>query len=212
MAAAARRLSDAEWDAICDAVAKLLPDADARAEIEHCLFVEFPAFHYDAKRVAAAYQSGRRMLKHCKALADLFAQERAFADDIKHERDLFYIERLRRRAFALVVACQRIRRANSRRANVQHEWLITRLCSIYLDNFNAAHLTVSIPGRGGPPGGPLINFLAATMGLVLPKQRLLGPEGLRDAIRRERQGREHTRQLVLQLEQREHQGVLTREK
>jgi len=123
VAAAARRLSDAEWDAICDAVAKLLPDADARAEIEHCLFVEFPAFHYDAQRVAAAYQSGRRMLKHCKALADLFAQERAFADDIKHERDLFYIERLRRRAFALVVACQRIRRANSRRANVQHEWL-----------------------------------------------------------------------------------------
>ena len=198
MAAAARRLSDAEWDAICDAVAKLLPDADARAEIEHCLFVEFPAFHYDAKHVAASYRNGKRMLKHCAALANLFAREPAFADDIKHERDLYYIERLRRRAEALVVAAERIRWAHRSRANEQHEWLISRLCSVYLDNFNAAELRVSTPSRGGPPGGPLIGFLAATMGLVLPK--LLGPEGMRDAIRRQRQGREGARQLWLQFE------------
>ena len=131
------RLSDAEWLAICEA-AKLIPDADARAEIERCLFVEYPAFAYDAKRVAAAH---RRGLQHARALQarspTCTGRRRAFADDIMQERDLYYIERLRRRALALVIACQAIRRANRGRSDPQREWLISRLCGIWLDNFDA---------------------------------------------------------------------------
>ena len=110
------------------------------------------------------------MLRHCEALADLYAQTPPLADDIKHERDLYYIERLRRRALALVIASEAIRRANKGRSNAQREWLISRLCGIWLDNFHADALTVTVPGSGGPPGGPLINFLLAAMRLIMPKR------------------------------------------
>ena len=67
----AARLSDADWLAICGA-AKLIPDADARGEIERCLLVEYPAFAYDAKRVRRPYERGLRMLKLCDELVDLY--------------------------------------------------------------------------------------------------------------------------------------------
>ena len=75
----------------------------------------------------------------------------------------------------MVVACQAIRRANKGHRNPQREWLISRLCGIWLDNFHAERLTVTV---GGQPGGPLINFLLAAMRQIMRQAR--------SAARRER--------------------------
>jgi hypothetical protein len=126
-------LTDRAWIRICEA-ARLLPDGEARAEMAACI-LEYPAFEYDRRRVAAAYRRSLRMLKHCNALAEL--QASAPAGGIMHERDLYYIEALRRRALAHVLACRAIRRANAGRRDPQREWLISRLCGIWLDHFGA---------------------------------------------------------------------------
>ena len=55
----AARLSDTGWQAICIA-AKLRPDDSARAEIEACLFAEYPVFAYDPKRTAADLRRARQ--------------------------------------------------------------------------------------------------------------------------------------------------------
>ena len=139
--------------------------------------------------------------------AELYRQAPAHGDDVMRERNLFYIERLRRSAQAQVGACQVIRRANKGHGNPQRDWLIGRLCGIWLDNFGGGRLTVTV---GNTPCGPLINFLLAAMRQVMPD--LPPPETLRDIIDREREGRENTLQLLLELKQQRANGGSTREK
>src|SRR5262245_39746769 len=113
---------------------------------------------------------------------------------VKTEYDLSCLAGLRRRPEALWLAARAIRRANARRANVQREWLYNQLCTVWFWDFHAL-LTYSVPSRGGPPYGPLIAFILATAGLVMPEPP--SPETVRDAIDRERMERENARQLGL---------------
>jgi hypothetical protein len=199
----ATRISDEDWHAICATAkrVKLTPDADARPAIEACL-AEYPAFAYDAEHVEALWKNGRRMVEHCDALADLFAQGPVPADAIGQECNFWCIERLRRSALMMVLACQANRRANKGHHDVQQEMLVSRLCGIWLNNFNAGRL-------GTTRGGPLSRFLLAVMRLVVPEQRLPGPEALRGAIMRERDEREAELQWKLNLRRRAQGGSST---
>ena len=112
--------------------------------------------------------------------------------DYRTERDFCSIAALRLRAEDNWLTARAIRRANARRANAQHEWLYDKLCIVWLYDFHAP-LTYSVPSRGGPPYGPLIAFILAAAGLVMPEPP--SPETVRDAIDRERMERENARQL-----------------
>jgi hypothetical protein len=200
----AARISDEDWRAICATAksVKLTPDADARAVIEACL-AEYPAFAYDAEHVEALWKSGRRMVSHCEMLAGLFARGSVSADEILRESHLWCIEHLRRSASLQVLMCQANRRANKGHHDVQQEMLVSRLCGIWLNNFNAGRL-------GTTRGGPLSGFLRTAMRLVVPEQHLPKPEALRGAIMRERDEREGERQWALNLRQRAQGGSSTR--
>src|SRR5262249_33700529 len=116
-------------------------------------------------------------------------------DDARTERDLWGLEGVRQRAEAAWLTARAIRR----RANVQHEWLYNRLCTVWLYDFHAP-LTYRRPSRGGDPYGPLIAFMLAVAALVMPE--LPSPETLRAAIDGERIERENARQLGLFLKDR----------
>jgi hypothetical protein len=215
-------LSDEAWARIC-AAAERAPDAGTRERLSTILFEEYPAFHYDRKRVAEAYKRAEQMLKHLNAFAELYRQaflpclpvdqlpailtgraspvvpkdvraepEGTEPKDVRTERDFCSIAALRLRAEDNWLTARAIRRANARRANVQHEWLYDRLCAVWLYDFHAP-LTYSVPSRGGPPYGPLIAFILAAAGLVMSEPP--SPETVRDAIDRERMERENARQL-----------------
>ena len=191
-------LTDGGWLEICEAAAGLIPDADARGELSACLFVEYPALAYDRKTVAATLRRSTACLKYCNRLAALYREVEPRPDNIMTERDLYFIKILYRRALAHMLACKAIRRANAKRKDSQREWLVSRLCGIWLNNFNAPDLTVTVPPTGGPPRGPLIAFLITTMRQIMPSA-VPSPATLRDTIDRERKERENAKQLKLQL-------------
>jgi hypothetical protein len=196
----AAALSDQAWADICAAAGRMPgSEAEARAELSAILFDEYPAFRYDRKRVAAAYVRAVRMEKHLDAFAAAHQAQFRSADEIKTERDRFYIQRLRWRVLSVKLAARAIRRANARHSSTQREWLYYRLCGVWLDHFGAA-LTYSVPPLGGPPYGPLMAFVHAAfeqLGGDIPS-----PETVRDAIDRERSARENVKQLVLELRNR----------
>jgi len=95
---------------------------------------------------------------------------------------------------------------------VQREWLISRLCGVWLDHFNGQHLGVNRPSQGGKPYGPLIDYLLVAMRVVIPDSALPDPETLDDAITRESKERESARQLKLKLSELKAHGGLTLKK
>jgi hypothetical protein len=194
----AAALTDSAWADICAAAGRT-PDAEARAELSAILFDEYPAFAYDRARVAKALRRGGRMLKHLGAFALDHRAQFPRADDIKTERDLFYIQRLYWRAEAVWIIARALRRANAGHRNTQREWLYHRLCGVWLDHFGARSLSYSVPSLGGPPYGPLIAFMLAAIRQVVSEEALPSPETVRDAIDRDRRERENAKQLVLRL-------------
>jgi hypothetical protein len=207
-----RELTDAAWAEICAAAANhsppLTPDEGTRAELSAVLFSEYPGMRYDRQRVAVALRRAERMLRNLAAFAtDHRAQ--FTADDVRTEADRWFLEMLRRRPLATWLACRALRRANKGHQNSQREWFVSRLSGIWLDSFHAPRLTVSVPATGGPPGGPLIEFMLAAMRQVMPEPRR---ESLRDAIDRERRERENAKQLWLELKQREAETASTLKK
>jgi hypothetical protein len=190
-------LSDEAWADIC-AAARRTPGVEARAALSAILFDEYPAFAYNRQHVAETLKRSQRMLKHLGAfLADYRAQFPT-DDDVRTEPDLWCIEALRRRAEAAWLAAHAIRRAHAGHKNVQREWLYYRLCSVWIDYFDGA-LVYSRPSRGGPPHGPLINFMLAAIRQVVSEDDLPGSETVRNAIDDERRGRERMQQLILRL-------------
>jgi hypothetical protein len=193
------------------------PASSARAAVSAILFEEYPAFAYDREHIAQARERSRRMLKLLAELAELYRQTylpdlpvdelkailtgRAqpwIVDDLKTERDLRGIALLRRRPEALwLVACA-IRRAHAHKKSVQWEWLIHRLCGVWLDCFHG-ELTFTVPPLGGAPRGPAIEFLRAAISQVEPEP---SPATVRDGMRRERAERENARQMALDLRRR----------
>jgi hypothetical protein len=191
-------LTDRAWADICAAAKPFTPSGEARSVLEAILFDELPAFAYDGKAVANAKALAARMLKQ---LGRFEADYRTRFPDttVRTEADLWYVGMLRRRPLAVWLWASAIRRAHGKRRNVQHEWLYHRLCSVWLENFGAPDLTnYSVPPLGGPPRGPLIAFILAAW----PSDKLPSPETVRDAVEREREGREAAKQLTLQLRKR----------
>jgi hypothetical protein len=188
-------LTDSAWADIC-AAAQRTPDAAARAMLSAVLFDEYPAFAYDRERVAKALRRSERMMKHLGAFTLDHRAQFPHADDIKTERDVFYIQRLHRRAEAVWLVARALRRANQGKRNVQHEWLCHRLCTVWLDYFHA-------PGLSITRGGPLIRFMLAALRQVMPQEELPSPETVRDGIKRERDERANAAQLCFELKLRE---------
>jgi hypothetical protein len=214
-------LTDEAWAKICKA-ARLTPDAEARSALATLLFEEYPAFAYDRERWATNHQRSERMLKHLAEFAELYRQAwlphllvdelqaiiaghaSALKTDVRTEADLYWIKMLWRRPEHVWLAARAIRRANKGQRNQQREWLYHRLCGIWLDHFHANDLTVTIPPWGGPPEGPLIEFMLATMRQIMPPSELpKSTETLRYAIDRERKERNNVAQLRLDLRQRQ---------
>jgi hypothetical protein len=210
----AAALSDEAWAKICKAAGRP-PDAEARAALTSLLLDEYPAFAYDRKRVEAALLRSKRMLKRLAAFeadyrvqfpSDVWKTDRHYENKrniaIKTERDLSSLEVLRRRVEAVwLVACA-IRRANKGQGDQQREWLYHRLCGIWLDHFHGETLTVTVPPWGGPPEGPLIEFVLAAMRQIMPRRQLpKSTESVRYAIERERKERDRAAQLWLDLRQ-----------
>jgi hypothetical protein len=199
---APRALSDAAWITICQA-AGLIPDSDARAEMAAILFVEYPHMAYHRAHVAKQNRLAKRMLR------DLTVGMAQY-DTLLLDHHRYYLDRLRGRAITNLFGYEALRRANAGRRDSQREWLISRLCGIWLYNFGASDLTVTNPALGGPPRGRLIKFLLAAMRQVIPRRKLPSAETLRDLIKRERQARENAKQYRLFLQQRA-KGVLESE-
>jgi hypothetical protein len=189
-------LSDEAWADIC-AAARRTPDVEARAALSAILFDEYPAFAYNRERVAEALKRSRRMLKHLGAFVADYRAQFPIDDVVKTKRDLWCIEGLRRRAEAIWLAAQAIRRAHKGHKNVQREWLYYRLCSVWIDYFDG-ELVYNRRSRG-PPYGPLINFMLAATRQVVSEGDLPSSESVRDAIDDERRGRERMQQLILRL-------------
>ena len=190
-------LSDEAWADICDAAGRS-PDVEARATLSAILFDEYPAFAYNREHVAEALKRSQRMLKHLGAFVADYRAQFPTDDDVKTKRDLGCIEGLRRRAEALWLVAQTIRRAHTGHKNVQREWLYYRLCSVWIDYFDG-ELVYSRPSRRGPPYGPLINFMLAAIRQVVSEDDLPSSETVRNAIDDERRGRERMQQLILRL-------------
>jgi hypothetical protein len=193
------------------------PASSARAAVSAILFEEYPAFTYDREHIAQARERSRRMLKLLAEFAELYRQTHLpdlpvdelqtiltgraspwVVDDLKTERDLHGIALLWRRVEAVWLFACAIRRAHAHKKSVQWEWLIHRLCGVWLDCFHG-ELTFTVPPLGGAPRGPAIEFLRAAISQVEPEP---SPATVRDGMLRERAEREHTRRLVLELRRR----------
>jgi hypothetical protein len=190
-------LSDQAWAEICAAAARHTPDGEARVVLATILFKDYPAFRYDRARVTEALKRSERMLKQLRMFAvDYISQfPDANADDARARLDLQSIERLRQRPLAVLLAARAIQRAHVGHRNIQRELLYHWLCNAWIDHFHG-ELTYSRPSLGGPPRGPLVEFMLTAFRQV---DAMVGREAVAVNIRRERSERENVRQLVLRL-------------
>jgi hypothetical protein len=211
-------LSDQAFAQICAAAEPYRPDVEARAELSKFLFEG--ALAYDRARWAKDYRRAERMLKHLAAFAKdyghrwlpnlpddqlqtvLGGHAMPLTDDVKTREHCLMLQKLWERAWLLLEGAAAIRQANEGRKRSKRELLYNRLSRVWLDHFGAADLTYSVPSLGGPPYGPLIRFMLASLRQVMPETALPSAETLRDAIDRERRDLEQCRQDLLQLRQR----------
>jgi hypothetical protein len=200
-------LSDQAWADICTAAGQHRPDAEARAVLSVVLFEEYPAFAYDRERTAMRNERAERMLKHLDAFTADYCAEFKPTDDatradavtntVRIKPDLWCIEKLRRRAEAVLLYTNIIRHANARQQSVQRAMLYHRLFTVWLDHFHAAELTYT--RKAGEPSGPLVEFILTAMRQIMPEDKLPSREAMRDNIDDERRGRE---QLASELRKR----------
>ena len=214
-------LSDQAWARICAAAEQhtppLIPDAGTRERLSTVLFEQYPVFHYDRERVAAALHQSERMLSSLDKFAGLYRQafwpelsadqfevilagmaDAVVADKPDAQFGFWCITRLRRQVLRDLLAARAIRRAHRGHGDPQFEWLCNQLCTVWLWDFHAPYLHYSVPSEGGSPRGALIAFMLTAIGEVVSKEEELpSPYALRDAILREREERENARQLGL---------------
>ena len=191
-----RTLSDQGWEAICAAARrKLKPDVEAevRAELSEILFKEYPALAYDRERVVKSRERAERMLESLDAFEAEHHAQFTQPDDIKTERDRYYLKKLRLRAEALWIAALILQHTNTGRRSAQREWLYARLCALWLEHFYGE---LTYDRSGGEPSGALVEFILAAMRQVMPENKLPKRETVRDAIDRERHYRERLRAFV----------------
>jgi len=216
-------LSDQAWARICAAAEQhtppLIPDAGTRERLSTVLFEQYPVFHYDRERVAAALHQSERMLSSLDKFAGLYRQafwpelsadqfevilagmaDAVVADKPDAQFGFWCITRLRRQVLRDLLAARAIRRAHRGHGDPQFEWLCNQLCTVWLWDFHAPDLAYWVPSWGGSPRGALIAFMLAAIAEVVSKEEELpSPYALRDAIVRELEERECARQLGLSL-------------
>jgi hypothetical protein len=200
----AAALTNTAWTKICAAAERKPAAADeARAALSKILFNDYLFFAYDRERVEQDRQQAGQMLEQLDTLAalyrrmflpDLPANElRAIldgyasplvADDVKTERDLWSIALMRRRALAKLLGAEAQQEANGRNKSEQRAFLYHWLCEVWLEYFEGPELP-----DVGPRRTPLVNFILAAMGLIMPKGDLPKPDTVRDNIERQRRGR-----------------------
>jgi hypothetical protein len=219
-------LTDEAWAEICAAAKRhdppLTPDADTRAEISAVLFYEYANMRIPRERMAKIVAKGaapsmlraidkfaakyRQLWQPHRSVEEFRANVEGFASplaDPRTQAHIFGMKILRRFVLANLEASKFIRAAYPKNMRSEREWLYFRLCKIWLDHFHAPYLTYTVPSLGGPPCGPLIEFLQAAMRQVMPEP---SPETLRDAIDRVGADIEHNKQEVLfEWERRERQ-------
>jgi hypothetical protein len=213
-------LTEVTWLRLREAAKPLIPDGEARAAVTAVLQA-YPNFVYDRERMTQVLQLSARMRKRIDQFAELYQQlwfprmqpdelkkllagkaDAFLPGDVMAQSHFWHMKMLRRPPEHAWWAAYALRRANQGRRDSQREQLVSQLCSIYLDNFggHSRGLTTTVPPLGGPPGGPLIEFLLVAMGEVIPLRQLPSRETLRDMIYRERQGRDRVAQLRFDLE------------
>jgi hypothetical protein len=187
-----KTLTTTAWRRVCRAAErKPVPEAEARASLARLLFVEYPAFTYDPVRAAEDRKRAKRMLKRLDAFAADHRAQFKNTDDIKTERDRFYIERLRRRALSLRDGAIDRKDANTGQKNRQREALYLGLCEMWLDYFQGPErppVRAQLPPPG-PQRTPLVNFILTAMSLVMPKGELPDPDTVRGIIDRKYKAR-----------------------
>jgi hypothetical protein len=200
-------LSNAAWAKIC-AAAERRPKAEAesRAMLSAVLFDEYPVFRYDREHVVGDRERGKQMLEHLDAFAELYRQRWLpsltddefeaiiltlkaspfVADDVRTEAHLWWLSRLRLHALALRDHAHRKQLSNTKNADSQRDWLVHRLCEVWLDHFQDP------PPEGqparlppvGPARTPLVNFIGACMRRVMSGRALPLPDTVRSNINR----------------------------
>jgi hypothetical protein len=209
------------WAEICTAAGRHRPDAEARAVLSKVLFEDYPGFTFDRERTIAAAKRFEHMLEHLAAFeADYRVQfppppdgwwktdrdyerrrgrhdparqwrENKRNNAIKIERDLHYLEDLRRRTEHDLLIARTLQDANEGRRNLPRSMLYTWLCSVWIDHFGGELTYDRSAGElGGEPGGPLVEFILAAMRQVMAEDELPKRETVRDNIDRDRCGRE----------------------
>jgi hypothetical protein len=153
--------------------------------------------------VARDRERGERMVEHLDAFAELYRQwrlprlsvdefqaiiaRRAFPVANKRENPaLYWIGMVRLLAESPGDATWSKQRANARHADSQRDWLVHRLCEVWLDHFQAPP-PEGQPARLPPPGRartPLVKFILAAMRQIRPRLTLPRPDTVRDNIAR----------------------------
>jgi hypothetical protein len=198
-------LTKTAWAKICDAAGRRpKAEAEARAMLSAVLFEEYPACAHDREGAARDRERSERMVEHLDAFAELYRQWR-----LPHLSVDEFQARITRRAFPVVAnkrenpALYRIgmvrllaespgdaawskQIANIKNADSQREWLVHRLCEVWLDHFQGPP-PEGQPERLPPPGRartPLVNFILAAMREIRPQLTLPRPDTVRDIIKR----------------------------
>jgi hypothetical protein len=200
----ARDLDDPAWAAICAAAEPFRSDGEARALLSAILFEEVPRFTYNSAAVAKDKARAKRMLN---ALARYEKDCRARFPDAseRSKSDLWHIDMLRRRPMAMLLAAQakmRASRGKKGKTKVQRQWLIHRLCGVWLEHFGADYLSSYWVPEDKPPGGPLVDFILTAMAQVMPPNRMPSPWAVLDGIKRDWKERDNATQRYVEQRQR----------
>jgi hypothetical protein len=132
----------------------------------------------------------------------------SFPADVRAERDLRWLDKLRRRPQVLLRGANILKGAHQGKrgkSKPQREWLYHRLCTLWLENFGARDLRYGRPKDDGdkrPPTGPLIDFILVAMALVMPSDEVPTAEAVSDGIDRVREERANAARLARKLRER----------
>jgi len=165
-------LSDRAWTGIC-AAAGCAPDPGTRERLAAILSA-YPAFPVDQFEAIFTGQPSTALV------------------DVTTESKLCSLRMLRQHSEDALAAAQFIsgaHRGGSR--NVQHAYLYSELCTLWLYDFHGP-LTWTNPPGGGAPCGPLIDFIAA---VFCELDEHLGASAIRNGIKSVRDGRKRAKQL-----------------
>jgi len=151
-------ISDTTWQAIKAAAAPFKPDKKARSELRKCI-KDYFGMQRDPAQMKRARDLWRRRAKEQVSDAAISYAERQ------------------------VTGWDRILREYRGHGDPAREYLFGCLFDVWRWHFGGT-LTVTKPPLGGPPSGPLVNFITAVFKHVLGED--ISPDTILEAVRREK--------------------------